>query len=73
MFGPQQADRYHEGLTATFGFLAQYPRAARLREEVDPAVRAHPYKVHLIVYELDADDVVTILRVRHGHEDWMTD
>ncbi|CAN5661823.1 hypothetical protein BH10PSE14_BH10PSE14_35550 [soil metagenome] len=72
-FGREQADRYHDGLDAVFDFLARYPRAARLREEIDPAVRAHPYKAHLIVYELGDGDLVTILRVRHGHEDWMSD
>lgn len=73
LFGQHQADRYHEGLEEAFELLATYPRAARSREEIDPPVRAYRYKAHLIVYVLDEDDRVTILRVRHGHEDWMTD
>lgn len=73
LFGEQQADRYHDGLEAAFDFLTKYAHAARLRDEVDPPVRAYPYKAHLIVYMLDADEVVTILRIRHGHEDWMSD
>jgi toxin ParE1/3/4 len=73
LFGLAQADTYHDGLTATFELLASYPRLARLREEIDPPVRAYPYQSHLIVYELAADDMVAILRVRHGHEDWMSD
>lgn len=52
-FGLTQADRYHDGLTATFAFLAEYPRAARERKEISPPVRAFRYKAHLIVYELD--------------------
>lgn len=70
-FGEAQADRYYDGLTATFAFLAGYPRAARLRTEVSPPVRAFRYKAHLIFYELDDEDVVIILRVRHAREDWM--
>ncbi len=70
MFGLEQADAYHDGIEATLAFLAEYPRAARLRHEIDPPVRAYPYKAHLIVYELAEDDVV-ILRVRHGREDWV--
>ena len=71
-FGQAQADTYHEGLTATFAFLAKYPRAARVRDEITPPVRAHPHRSHLIVYEIDADGRVLILRVRHGREDWMS-
>jgi toxin ParE1/3/4 len=71
MFGLDQADKYHEGLTATFAFLADYPRAARVRFEITPPVRAYRYKSHMIIYEIDDDDAVIILRVRHGHEDWL--
>ena len=56
-----------------FAFLAKYPRAARERKEIRGAVRIHPYKAHLIVYELGPDDRVLILRVRHGREDWLTE
>lgn len=72
-FGLRQADDYHEGLAATFAFLADYPRAARQREEIDPPVRVHPYKAHLIIYETTTDERVLILRVRHGREDWLAD
>ena len=71
-FGIAQADKYHEGLTATFEFLAMYPHAARLREEISPPVRIHRFKSHLVVYEQGHDDVVIILRVRHGREDWIS-
>jgi toxin ParE1/3/4 len=71
LFGLAQADKYHDGLTAAFQFLADFPRAARLREEIQPPVRAYRYKSHMILYDLGADDTVVILRVRHGHEDWI--
>lgn len=71
MFGLDQADKYHEGLTAAFAFLADYPRAARVRFEITPPVRAYRYKSHMIIYEIDDNDAVIILRVRHGHEDWL--
>jgi toxin ParE1/3/4 len=70
-FGAVQADRYHDGLQRTFAFLAETPRAARLREEIQPPVRAHPFKAHIIVYE-EIDEGVPILRVRHGREDWIS-
>ena len=71
-FGLPQADAYHEGLSAIFAFLADYPRAARLREEISPPVRVHPYKAHLVIYDVGDEDEVIILRVRHGREDWMS-
>jgi toxin ParE1/3/4 len=71
LFGLTQADKYHDGLTATFAFLADFPHAARLREEINPPVRAYRYKSHMILYDLGGDDTVIILRVRHGHEDWI--
>lgn len=70
LFGLVQTDKYHDGLTATFEYLADYSCAARLREEIEPPVRAYNYKSHLIVYDLGDDDTVIVLRVRHGHEDW---
>lgn len=73
MFGLAQADRYHEGLSETFEFLMRFPRAAREREEISPPVRAHPFKTHIIIYEVDTGDIVTILRVRHAREDWISD
>lgn len=72
-FGPAQADSYHAGLEAVFEFLGEYPRAARQRDEIDPPVRGHPYKSHLVVYEIAPDDTVLILRIRHGREDWQSD
>lgn len=42
-FGSVHADAYHAGLEAAFDFLAAYPRAARLRAEIKPPVRAHRY------------------------------
>ncbi len=70
-FGLPQADTYHEGLSGIFAFLADYPHAARLREEISPPVRVHPYKAHLVIYEVDDDEVI-ILRARHGREDWIS-
>jgi toxin ParE1/3/4 len=69
-FGLPQADAYHEGLSAIFAFLADYPRAGRLREEISPPVRVHPYKAHLVIYDVANEDEVVVLRVRHGREDW---
>ena len=68
-FGPQQAERYQDGLEAAFQRLADYPALTRLRTEFNPPVRAFSYMSHVIFYEEEPGGVV-ILRLRHGHEDW---
>ena len=53
--------------------LSQFTRMARERTEITPPVRAYPYGAHLVIYTVDEGDDVYVLRVRHGHEDWMDD
>jgi toxin ParE1/3/4 len=72
-FGIQQAERYHDLLERTFQFLAENPEAARERVEITPAVRIHPIESHIVIYTLDEDGDVFIIRVRHGREDWGRD
>ncbi len=73
LFGAEQAERYHADLEALFRLIADNPRIAREREEITPPVRIHPHKAHLIVYLIEEDSDVLIVRVRHGHEDWEND
>lgn len=69
-FGVDQADAYHTLLEHTFEFLARNPFAARERLELSPPVRIHPVQSHLVLYQVESDDSILIIRVRHGHEDW---
>jgi toxin ParE1/3/4 len=70
LFGPVQARQYHDELFAIFDLIAANPRMARERHELSPPMRIHPFKAHLVVYRIEEDDEVFIVRVRHGHEDW---
>jgi len=70
LFGAVQARQYHGELFAIFDLIAASPRMARERLELSPPMRVHPFKAHLIVYQIEADGDVFIVRVRHGHEDW---
>ena len=70
IFGLAQADRYIEGLLNALDLIADFPGAARLRTELQPPVRAYPYKSHLILYDIGATGDVLVVRIRHGHEDW---
>ncbi|MEO3416202.1 type II toxin-antitoxin system RelE/ParE family toxin [Roseovarius sp. CAU 1744] len=71
-FGLDQARRYHDGLFELFGLLATNPEMARERMELHPPVRIHRYRSHMVIYRIDGHDI-TIIRVRHGREDWMSD
>jgi toxin ParE1/3/4 len=67
----RQAEAYLDQLANTFEFLADNPEAARSREEIDPPIRIHPVQSHLVVYRVDDDGDVFVIRVRHGQEDWV--
>lgn len=73
MFGSAQARRYHDELFAVLDLIAANPRMAREREEISPPVRIHPFKAHLIVYRIEENGAIFVIRIRHGHEDWASD
>jgi toxin ParE1/3/4 len=70
MFGLAQAERTHARLRHTFQLLAENPEMARERPELSPPARVHPCGSHIIIYVVDEDGNVLIVRVRHGREDW---
>lgn len=70
LFGVEQAEVYLAGIEKIFQFLSNTPEAARERTEIDPPVRIHPYGSHNIIYLIDSEREVFVLRVRHGREDW---
>lgn len=71
--GLDAADRYAARLRQALDVLADNPRIARRRQEFTGEVRAYPVRAHVIVYEIDDNDAVYVLRVRHGREDWQRD
>jgi len=72
-FGVDHAARYRDGLVAAFVFLAEYPQAARVRDDLPRSVRVHRYRSHVIIYRMQDDGSVLIARVCHGREDWQAD
>ncbi|HEV7309913.1 type II toxin-antitoxin system RelE/ParE family toxin [Ensifer sp.] len=72
LFGATQARRYHDELFSVFELIAANPRMARERPELSPSMRIHPFKAHLVVYRIEPGDDILIVRVRHGHEDWVS-
>jgi toxin ParE1/3/4 len=72
LFDLQQAEKYHTLLEKSFQFLADNPLAAHLRTEITPPVRVHPIESHIVIYSVDEEGTVFIIRVRHSHEDWLS-
>lgn len=70
LFGTAQAEKYYAELERTFELLADNPMIARERTEVSPPVRMHPHGSHVVVYVLEDDSRIRIIRIRHGREDW---
>lgn len=68
-WGPDRADGYIRGLARSFELLVDFPEIARERTEIDPFVRCHPYRSHLIVYRVEGTWLV-ILRVVHARRHW---
>jgi toxin ParE1/3/4 len=73
MFGSAQARRYHDELFEVLDLIAANPRMAREREEISPPVRIHPFKAHLVVYQIEENGAIFVIRIRHGHENWSGD
>ncbi len=69
-FGIAQAETYQDKLEHAFALIEENPEMARLREEITPPVRIHPFEGHIIVYLVDDNRQVRILRVRHSSENW---
>jgi len=64
-----QAKAYLIGLGASLELIADFPDLARLRLEFTPAVRIHPYKKHLIIYQSD-DTAIDVVRIVHSMANW---
>ncbi|NYJ12308.1 toxin ParE1/3/4 [Rhizobium leguminosarum] len=70
-FGVSQSERYIDDLFSTFELLANNPRMARERRELNPPMRLHLHHAHMIAYVVSEEGIL-IVRVLHGREDWQS-
>ncbi|WP_372574974.1 type II toxin-antitoxin system RelE/ParE family toxin [Ruegeria jejuensis] len=69
IWSPEQAESYLRGLGEKLEVLCSYPEIARERLEIDPPVRLHPYRSHLIIYRIESTHLA-IVRVVHNRQRW---
>lgn len=69
-FGDKAAEAYYFSLVNLFEDIEQMPEAHRLRTDIEPPVRIVPHVSHMVVYEIDNQGDVIILRIRHSRENW---
>ncbi len=64
-----QANSYLRGLDRKLHDLCRNPEIARERPEIDPPVRLHPYRSHLIVYRIEVNHLA-VIRIVHSRRHW---
>ena len=69
-FGVAQAENYHAAFERQFRRLSENPRMGRERNEIKPPVRVLPLRSHIIIYLIDGEEEVFVVRIRHMREDW---
>ena len=72
-FGEHHAARYQSRLKRSLEFIEANPRGVRERTELTPIVRVHPSGVHVIIYKIEENGDVLVIRVREAREDWIND
>lgn len=72
-FGRSRADKYIRDLNSILTLLSENPHLARVRHEITPPVRVHPFNAHVIVYTLNETNVPLILGVKSSKSAWIND
>lgn len=67
----EQANSYVAGLRETIELLADQPQLAALQQDLTPAIRAFPYKSHVILFHEDRHGI-HVIRVVHARSNWRT-
>lgn len=67
-WGVEQALSYTDELEAAIELICESPSMCRERGEYIPPVRMHLHGEHLIVYEIDGDEII-ITRILHSSMD----
>lgn len=72
-FGRSIADQYIHELKTILTLIAENPQIARVRHEITPPARVHPFNAHVIVYTLNDGNLPLILGVKSAKSAWIDD
>jgi toxin ParE1/3/4 len=70
-FGAERAEDYQTALWSKFDLIAANPGLGRRRDGRKRSARVHSHRAHIIVYRIENDEDVVILRVFHQRENWV--
>lgn len=70
-FGEAQADRYYNALISQIEFIASSPETYRKLERFNPPIHICPYQSHIIIYRVQDNDRVEIVRVHPARTNWL--
>jgi toxin ParE1/3/4 len=64
----ETSEKFIDGITARFKYIAQFPRIGRSRNELSPDLRSLPYEKYIIFYKI-TEATLEIVRVASGYQD----
>lgn len=67
--GVDTAVRYYNALIVSFGWIAEHPHVSKERPQFGAGIRFHTEGSHRVVYRLEDDGTVLIVRILHGQQD----
>jgi toxin ParE1/3/4 len=67
-YGLTTSEKFIDGITARFRYIAQFPRIGRSRDELFPGLRSLHYEQYVILYQIDGN-TIEIVRVASGYQD----
>jgi len=69
-FGPAQAQKYLELIDAALISLTRSPRLGHKRRDLPSHLFAYPVSQHLLIYKIENNKSIIILRVLHSRMDF---
>jgi len=68
-WGHQQTKHYLKGIDEIFNTLTDNPMLGSLCDYIDIGLRKHPFRSHIIYYELKTEGTIRVIRVLHKRMD----
>lgn len=67
-YGLATSEKFIDGITARFRYIAQFSRIGRSRNEIAAGLRSLHYEQYIILYKIE-EPTIEIVRVASGYQD----